>query len=123
MSIPTSDGIHTSNDLLRRLDAKHALAVLDYRIVVQSADEVQSVENAPAVSMGPYLLESGQTSLLRTISIYSLRGASREQIRLLYMNAQAIRIWNEMGKAPRIVGTLVRPPRTALLTFGVPFSK
>jgi hypothetical protein len=95
---------------------------LIYQIVAQSAEDVQKVENAPAVSMGPYLVESGQTSLLRTLSIYSLRGESREQIRLLYMNAQAIQIWKQMGKIPKIVGARTCPPRAALLTLGVPFS-
>ena len=85
--------------------------------------DVQNIENAPAVCMGPYLLKSGQTSLLRTISIYSLRGQSREQMRILYMNETAMRVWKEMGKAPKIVGALVRPPHTALHIFGVPFSK
>jgi hypothetical protein len=113
----------TSNDLLRSLVAKHATATLNYRIIAQSVDEVQDIENAPAVSMGPYLLKSGQTSLLRTISIYGLRGESREQIRLLFMNTEAIQVWEQMGKTPKIIGAQVRPPRTALLTFGVPFSK
>jgi len=47
MSILVSDGLHTSNDLLERLIAEHAPgAALTY--------------NAPVVSMGPYLLKSGQ---------------------------------------------------------------
>ena len=84
---------------------------------------MQDIENAPAVSMVPYLLKSGQIRLLTKISVYSLRGESREQVRLLYMNAVAIQVWEEMGKAPKIIGAQFRPPRTALLTFGVPFSK
>ena len=124
MSIPISEWIHTSNDLLRRLMAEHGSATpVNYWIVAQSTEDMLNVENAPAVSMGPYLLESEQTSLLRTISIYSLRGESREQIRLLYMNATAIQIWEEMGKAPKIIGAQVRPPHRALLALGVPFSK
>lgn len=122
MSILISDWMHTSNDLLKRLTAKHASAVPNYHIISQSAENVQDIENAPAVSMGPYLVASGQTSLLRTISIYSLRGESRDEIRLLYMNDVAIRVWREMGRTPKTVGALVRPPHTALLTFGVPFS-
>lgn len=51
MSILISDWIHTSNDLLRRLMAKHNSAVLNYQIVAQSAEDVQSVENAPAVAI------------------------------------------------------------------------
>lgn len=121
MSTLHYDSGPTSNDLLRSLIAKHTPAVLNYTIVAQSAEDVQNTENAPAVSMGPYLLKSGQTCLLGKISIYSLRGESREQIRLLYMNAAAIRVWEQMGKAPRIIGAQTRPPHTSLLTFGVPF--
>jgi hypothetical protein len=113
----------TSNDLLDRLVANQSPPDLHYQLIAQSADEVQNIENAPAVSMGPYLLKSGQISLLTSISVYSLRGESREQIRLLYMNAAAIQVWEEMGKAPKIIGAQIRPPRSALLTFGVPFSK
>jgi len=117
------DSSPTSNDLLRRLAANQPVPDLHYLVVAQSADDVQNIENAPAVSMGPYLLKSGQVRLLTTISIYSLRGESREKIRLLYMNAVAMQIWKEMGKAPKIIGAQVRPARAALLTFGVPFSK
>ena len=123
MSIQQYDSGPTSNDLLEGLAAKHTSAARNYQIVAQSAEDVQNTENAPAVSMGPYLIKSGQRSLLTTISIYSLRGESAEQIRLLYMNPAAIRVWDEMGKAPKIIGAQVRPPRAALLVFGVPFSK
>ena len=37
----------------------------------------------------------GRQGVLRTISIYRLRGESREQMRLLYMNAAAIRVWED----------------------------
>jgi len=123
MSNPQYDSGPTSNDLLESLIAQHASAARNYQIVAQSAEDVQNIENAPAVSMGPYLLNSGQRNLLTTISIYSLRGESREQVRLLYMNAAAIHVWEEMGKMPRIIGAQVRPPHAALLAFGVPFSK
>ena len=113
----------TSNDLLHDLVAKHSRPEMNYQIVAQSAEDMQDIENAPAISIGPYLLKSGQIELLTTISIYSLRGESREQTRLLYMNAAAIRVWEEMGKEPRIIGARVRPPRAALLAFGVPFSR
>jgi hypothetical protein len=69
------------------------------------------------------LIESGQTRLLTTISIYSQRGENRDQIRLLYMNATALRIWKAMGRNPTMVGAQHRPPRTALLMYGVPFSE
>lgn len=123
MSIPQYHSGLTSNDLLETRIADHAPAVLNYQIVAQSANDIQNIENAPAVSMELYLLKSGQSSLLTTISIYSLRGESREQIRLLYMNPAALRVWQEMGKAPKVIGAQVRPPQTALLTFGVPFSR
>ena len=97
MSVPKGDSGPTSNDLLHELVAKHAHAEVNYQIVAQSAEDVENIENAPAVSIGPYLLRSGQIQLLTTISIYSLRGDSREQMRLLYMNAAAVRVWQEMG--------------------------
>ena len=122
MSTLEYDSGPASNDLLHRLVAKQSLPELNYQIIAQSADDVQDIENAPAVSMVPYLLESGQIRLLTSISVYSLRGESREQMRLLYMNAAAIQVWKEMGKAPKIIGSRVRPPRSALLMFGVPFS-
>jgi hypothetical protein len=57
------------------------------------------------------------------VSIYSKRGDSREQIRLLYMNAAALLVWKAMGKRPTQIGAQQRPPQTALLAFGVPFSE
>jgi hypothetical protein len=106
---------------MRRLLAEHASDKLNYQIVAQSAEDVRNIENAPAVCIGPYLVQSGQTSLLRTLSIYSLRGESNEQIRLLYMNASALHIWEQMGRVPKIIGARTRPPRAALLALGVPF--
>jgi len=123
MSTLEHDSSPRSNDLSRSPVGNQPLPDLNYQIIAQSADDVQNIENAPAVSMGPYLLKSGQMRLLTTISVYSLRGESREQVRLLYMNAAARQVWQEMGRSPKIIGAQVRPPRTALLTFGVPFSK
>lgn len=122
MSTLEHDSTPRLNDLSRSPVAERELD-LHYQVIAQSADDVQNMENAPAVSMGPYLLKSGQVRLLTTISIYSLRGESREQVRLLYMNSAALQVWQEMGRSPKIIGAQVRPPRTALLTFGVPFSK
>jgi hypothetical protein len=48
MSIPISDWPHTSNDLLRRLMARHDEAARNYKVVAPSAEEVREVENAPA---------------------------------------------------------------------------
>ncbi len=112
---------HTSNDLLFSLYPKQTSR--NYEIVAQSSDEVRDVRNAPSFSIGPYLIDSGQTRLLTTISIYCERGASRDQVRLLYMNAAAVRIWKAMGRNPTMVGAQHRPPRTALLMYGVPFSE
>lgn len=112
----------TSNDLLFSLTSEHT-APRNYEAVAQSVDDIRDIENAPAVSMGPYLLASGQARLLTTISIYSLRGDSSERARLLYMNATALRIWVEMGKIPKPLGSQFRPPHEALLVFGVPFSE
>lgn len=123
MDSPRYPAGHTSNDLLFSLGGEQRRKPLNYEIVVQSAREVQDIQSAPAVSMGPYLIESGQTQLLTTISIYSERGECREQVRLLYMNAIALRIWKAMGRRPTLIGPQHRPPKTALLTFGVPFSE
>jgi len=123
MNAAQYDSGPTSNDLLRTLTEKHSPPGLNYRIIAQSAKELRNVENAPAISMGPYLLKSGRTRLLTKVSIYSLRGESEEQVRLLYMNTAAIQVWKEMGKAPNVIGASNRPPHAALLTFGIPFSE
>ena len=96
---------------------------MNYIAISQNAEEVGNIQNAPSVSMGPYLISSEQTRLLTTLSVYSLRGNSREQVRLLYMNASALRIWMAMGRQPNIVGVNHRPPHAALLSFGVSFSE
>ena len=113
----------TSNDLLFTLHGVYSPRALNYEIVAQSADEVQDIRNAPALSMGAYLEETGQARLLTSISIYSQLGDGREQIRLLFMNSVAFLIWEAMGKHPRLIGAQHRPPKTALLTFGVPFTE
>lgn len=96
---------------------------MPYHVLSQSAKEVQDLVNAPAVTVGPYLLETRQTQLLSSISIYSARGESREQLRLLYMNEPALSIWKEMSRPIRIIGHSKRPPAIAALEFGVPFSE
>ena len=114
---------HTSNDLLFSLNGENSRKTLNYEVVAQSAEDVKDIQNAPAVSMGPYLIDSGQTQLLTTISIYAQRGEVREQVRLLNMNAVALRIWKAMGKRANLIGAKHRPPKTALLAFGVPFNE
>lgn len=123
LNTPKASSSYTSNDLLSSLNGDDARRSMNYETVAQSAEEIQHEGNAPAVSMGSWLIDSGQTHLLTRISIYSQRGESRERIRLLYMNATALRIWRAMGKRPRIIAAQHRPPSTALLTYGVPFSE
>lgn len=123
MGNPEYPATHTTNDLLFDLDPERLRTALNYEIVAQSAEEVQDIQNAPAISMGQYLIESEQVKLLTTISIYTQQGESRDQVRLLYMNAAALLIWKAMGKQPTLLGFLHRPPKTALLAFGVPFSE
>lgn len=95
---------------------------MSYYILFQAAAEVADLGNAPAVAIGPYLLKTEQTHLLHTISIYTQRGSSREQFRLLYLNAPALALWREMGKMANIIGETKRPLADATLAFGVPFS-
>jgi len=64
-----------------------------------------------------------QAQLLTTISVYAQRGEASAQVRLLYMNAVALRIWKAMGKQANPIDAQHRPPKTALLVFGVPFSE
>jgi hypothetical protein len=123
MGNPEYAATHTTNDLLFDLDPGRLRTTLNYEIVAQSAEEVQDIQNAPAISMGQYLIESEQVKLLTTISIYTQQGESRDQVRLLYMNAAALLVWKAMGKQPKLIGSLHRPPKTALLAFGVPFSE
>lgn len=94
----------------------------NYTILAQSADELRTVDNSPSVSMWPYLLNSAQTQRLNEISIYALAGTSAEASRLLYMNSTALLMWREMGKTIAVVGEAHRPPRTATLSFGMPFA-
>lgn len=93
----------------------------DYAIVAQDATEVQYIQNAPAVSMGAFLMTVGEMNIFPTISIYTRHGYDRKHARLLYMNAAALRVWKTMSMRPRQVGTQHRPPHSAVLAFGVPF--
>jgi len=96
---------------------------MSYHVLSLTAAEVADLGNAPAVAITPYLLETEQTPLLRVISIYAQRGDSRDQFRLLYMNAPALALWKEMGKVANVIGQAKRPPLSAALIFGVPFSE
>ena len=70
MGNPEYPATHTTNDLLFDLDPGRLRTALNYEIVAQSAEEVQDIQNAPAISMGQYLIESEQVKLLTTISIH-----------------------------------------------------
>ena len=96
---------------------------LNYTVIAQSAAEVRRVENAPAVGMAKFLVDSRQLELLPTISIYAERGEDRVTVRMLYMNAVALQIWREMGMRTTEIGMQHRPSRTAILVFGMPFSE
>lgn len=113
----------TSNDLLFRLNEENSNKPLNYKIIVQNVEEVQDIQNAPAISMGVYLTDSKQMHVFNTISIYAERGQVRAQARFLYMNDVALHIWEAMGKQANLVGARHRPPQTALLVFGAPFSE
>jgi hypothetical protein len=106
-----STSLVTSNDLLFTLHGAYSPRPLNYEIVAQSADEVRNVRNAPALSMGTYLEESGQARILATISIYSQLGKSQEQVRLLSMNSVALLIWQAMRRHPRLIGAHTALPK------------
>jgi hypothetical protein len=105
------------------LMVRTSIASENYTILAQSRNELIFPDNSPSISMWPYLMASSQTRLLNRISVYSARGTSSEHTRLLYMNAGALRLWREMGMAATIIGESHRPPRTATLCFGMPFSE
>jgi len=94
-----------------------------YWVVRQGVEEVRDPENSPAVGMGKYLVETGQEDLFREISVYVERGDSREEVRRLYMNAVALRVWRDMGREAQVVGRQRRPGRGSELGFGVPYSE
>ncbi len=96
---------------------------MNYVTLRQGVEAVRDPENAPAVSMSVYLVALGEEERFRRISIYQERGATRDAVRLLYMNREALAVWRAMGRPGEAIGERHRPPRTALLSFGVPFSE
>ena len=96
---------------------------MNYQVVEQSAEEIREPESSPSVCMQSYLAATDQEKLLTVVSVYAERGETREALRILYMNKEAMRVWLAMGKNPRVVGERHRPPKSALLAFGVPFSE
>ncbi len=55
---------YTSNDLLATLASEPDKTALNYGVVAQNAEEVQDIQNAPSISIGPYLLASGQMKMV-----------------------------------------------------------
>lgn len=96
---------------------------MNYSILEQSTEQIDETQNSPSVSMWPYLVDSAQTQLINKISIYMETGETRERARLLYMNAVALEVWKTMEKAAETIGEVHRPPKTARLIFGMPFSE
>ncbi|HMF52788.1 MAG TPA: hypothetical protein VK593_00465 [Edaphobacter sp.] len=96
---------------------------LNYSIVQQTTDQLKETENSPSVSMWPYLVNSAQTQLINQISIYAEAGDTADRARVLYMNETALQIWKKMDRAAGSVGEVHRPPKSALLLFGMPFSE
>lgn len=94
-----------------------------YWTLAQSCDDLRDPENSPSVSMWDFLLASAQTRRLNEISIYVEHGTTSQDLRFLYLNDFALTIWKQMEKPIRITGRLERPPRTALLSFGMPYAK
>jgi hypothetical protein len=82
MSVQFNNSGLPPDDLVSEACLRNSPVALSYQIVAQSLEEVRNIQNAPAVSMAPYLLASGKIRLLTTISVYSLQGESREQIAL-----------------------------------------
>lgn len=93
-----------------------------YSILLQSREDIDDPSKSPAIMMWPYLLASAQTQRLNESSIYVEHGATAEKIRFLYFNDFALSIWQEMRKGGPVLGRLHRPPRSAVLSFGMPFA-
>jgi hypothetical protein len=96
---------------------------LNYSILEQSTEQLKETENSPSVSMWPYLVNAEQTQRINQISIYAEKGETAERARVLYMNASALALWKEMDRATSAVGEVHRPPKSAILLFGMPFSE
>jgi len=101
---------------------RHAQQPTRYSILSQSREDLDQPDNSPAISMWPYLLASAQTQRLNEISIYTEKGTTSDKVRFLYLNDFALHIWGEMNKSIQVMGRLHRPPRGAVLSFGMPFS-
>ena len=80
---------------------------MPYHLITQSAQEVMRPENSPARNMSEYLEQTSQNGLVSTISVYSQRGETAEQLRLYYMNDVALNLWRKMGHSPEVRETTV----------------
>ena len=118
-----SDSPTVMSQLMFRINIKDAISSANYIILAQNRNEVLVPENSPSISMWSYLVRSGLTRELNKISVYAERGTSREQTRLLYMNAHALSVWRQMCMPVTVIGEAHRPPRSAVLSFGMPFSE
>lgn len=94
-----------------------------YSTLSQSRRELDEPANSPSVSMWPHLLASYQTDRLNSLSVYVEQGTSADAMRYLYMNDAALALWREMQRPVHVLGRLYRPPRGAVLSFGMPFSE
>jgi hypothetical protein len=94
--------------------------LMHYSIIAQSADEIHHFF---AVEMRSYLQTASQSQLVNHISVYIAKGRTRGQLCLLYMNPVALGVWTAMKKAGTVVGHVNRPPQSARLVFGAPFSE
>jgi len=96
---------------------------LNYRAVVQTVDQLRDIENSPSISMWRYLVDSDKMPMVNSISIYMDRGDTPQRARIYYMNAVAYDLWISMGKQAEVIGQMHRPPKSAQLIFGSPFSE
>ena len=94
-----------------------------YSILSQSRADLEVSGSSPSVSMWPHLLAKAETQLVNTLSVYTERGDSERNLRVLYLNDVALQIWQEMGQPCNVIGHVSRPPKTAVLAFGKPFSE
>ena len=93
--------------------------LMHYNIIAQSADDIHRFFS---IEMRSYLQNAAQTQLMSHISVYIAKGRTRGRSCLLYMNPVAFGVWTAMKKAGTIVGHVNRPPQSARLVFGTPFS-
>lgn len=121
--LPNPERPRTLNHSGLHLPVKTAVSSANYSILAQNHIEVMDPDNSPSISMWPYLLRSLQTARLNTLSVYTDRGRLKEQVRLLYMNREALALWREMGRCGLVIGESHRPPLGAVLSFGMPFSR